>query len=101
MIPQEIVLGGSQETLLFGRRDAPQCAAEARGSALAHFDEDQAGAVAHDQVELAGLAEEVAFDQDEAVGLQVSQRAFLAELAFELLRGLHWASGIGTPFLYT
>ena len=72
---------------------------------LAHFHEHQVRAIAHDEIEFAHLAAEIAFHQLQAVQPQVVERSIFAALALDLLAGLgHGApaycpAGSGTPFL--
>jgi hypothetical protein len=75
-------------------------AAISTAGAPAHFDEHHGGAVAHDEVELAAAAAEIAFDQDQPMLLQMRKGRILAYIARQLARRaggaiLHGVPGIG------
>ena len=55
-------------------------------AALAHFDEDQGLAVAHDQVDLAQLTPEIRFDRHEAVALKIRLRRIFPRFPLFLFR---------------
>ena len=81
--------GGTDDAPPLARSDAPDCAAEALGAALADLDEDQCVAFRTDEVDLAEAATVVANNDAQAGGFEVASGELLGGLA----EGVQDASG--------
>ena len=69
----QITVRGAQQATLLGWRDAGSGATMPQVGARAYFDKDQRIAVAHDQINFAGLAAKITLHQSQAILLQVRQ----------------------------
>ncbi len=76
----EIKLGQGAEGILFAGSDGLEWAAEAGSSAQLDLDEDEGGALAHDEVDLSVTRAVIALDELVAASHQVAQRQLLAPL---------------------
>jgi len=69
-MPCQPVPCGKDQAVLFGRGDARRRATKIAARAQSHLDEDSRGAVATDEVDLATLDAEIAFDNTQAALLE-------------------------------
>lgn len=85
-------LGRAIEFALLGAGDGFQRAAQSGFLAVAHFYEHQHLAILHDQIDLAGLAAEVAGDQAKSLSFQMALRQCFRLVALVLL--LRWVCDV-------
>jgi hypothetical protein len=78
LLYREVVLCEGADSGLLTRGDGVEWVAVARPPSQLHFDEDEGGSVAQDQVELAVSGPVIAFDEVVATLGQVAQREVLA-----------------------
>ena len=77
----QVVRGGGEQLALLARVDARRRAAEVAAATQPNLDEDQRVAVARDEVDLAGAAAEIAFDDRDAAGFEEGRRERLGACA--------------------
>src|SRR6476659_7132028 len=79
--------GGAHELRALGGSNGIDAVAESAGAAIAHFDEDDDVAIAHDEIDLAIAAGVVARDQREAGALEMRERDVLVTRAIRAAVG--------------
>ena len=87
------------DAALFGRRNTRRSTAIGIGGPLSYFDKDEGWAVAHDEIELACRAAQLAFEQQASCTLKIFQRTCLIEVALALPRRAVWRRALLRPRL--